>query len=111
MARPLARVTDDTGKLVTNCVVVIFPAERERWRGGLRTSDSDLPVDGIQKLGALRPGDYLLAAISTADWIAVERDRRLARLESVGPLATPVTLREGDTTTIELKLVKLPEKK
>ena len=111
VARPLARVTDDDGKTVPNCTVLILPAERAQWRGGVRTSESDSPARGVHTLGTLRPGDYLLAAISTADWIAMQRDRRLARLELLGPLATPVTLREGDTTTIELKPVKLPEKK
>ena len=75
------------------------------------TSDGTPPADGTQTLGALRPGDYLMAALSTADLVAMQGDRTLTRIESLGPLATPVTLREGDTMTIELKLVKLPEKR
>ena len=111
VARPSARVTDASGNAVTDCIVLILPAEPTRWRDGFRMSETELPVDGIQKLGVLRPGDYLLVAISSADWFAILRDRNLARVESLGPLAIPITLREGDTTTIELKVVKLPEKK
>ena len=111
VARPRARVTDEAGKPVTDCTVVILPADRATWRGGFRTSDGTPPADGTQTLGALRPGDYLMAALSTADLVAMQGDRTLTRIESLGPLATPVTLREGDTMTIELKLVKLPEKR
>jgi protocatechuate 3,4-dioxygenase beta subunit len=111
VARPSARVTDGSGNALTDCIVLILPAEPARWRGGLRMAESDPPVNGIHKLGVLRPGDYLLAAISSADWFALLHDRNLARVESLGPLATAVTLREGDTTTIELTLVKLPYKK
>jgi hypothetical protein len=81
-----------------NPEVVVFPADRRLWaedplnprRPRLEQSFSD----GRYRIGDLLPGDYLVAAIETAD---VPEFIDAAFLEAVARFATPVTLSAGQT--------------
>jgi hypothetical protein len=57
---------------------------------------------------ALLPGDYLVAALSMDDYVAVIRDP--SRFEAVARIATKITLEKGDTRALALRLVALPDK-
>jgi hypothetical protein len=55
------------------------------------------------------PGEYLFAAVSPSDALLVLRDR--SRIDALASVATRVTMVEGETPGIELRLVALPEKR
>jgi hypothetical protein len=59
------------------------------------------------KLGPRPAGDYLVAALTEADYenLVSERARRL---EALAALATRITLVEGDHRTIDIQLIALP---
>jgi hypothetical protein len=65
-------------------------------------------ADGIVKPGAIRPGEYLVAALPLEDMrlLHVEPER----LQSVAAIADRITLAAGQRGTIELRLKKLPSR-
>jgi hypothetical protein len=109
VARPSVRVTDDRGVPFANYYIVGLPADRARWALGPLLMPGEPTVGVVRKLGALLPGDYVLAALSTDDWILLVRNWNVKRLDDLAGVATPVTLAAGDERTIELKLAKLPD--
>ena len=107
VAKPSARVDIPAGTS-TPFHVIVLPVDPARWRGR-RMIDGQSARDGALRLGALLPGDYLVAAIPLEDALTVARDAdRLADLASV---ASRVTFASGDVRTIDLSLVSLPPKR
>lgn len=106
VARPLVRVTDDRGLPVTLPLVVAMPADPSRWRLGTRPVMAKPALDGALKLEALLPGDYFLAALPSYEFSILMRDP--GRVESLAAVATRVRIAEGQTGTIDLRLVTLP---
>ena len=107
VADAAVRVTDEQGQPVTACRLVVLPADPERWKGAsLQTRTTPSP-DGVIKLGARAPGDYLIAALTDADYEVLVR-QPTRRLEALAAVATRVTLGEGDTRTFEMQLTALP---
>jgi len=49
--------------------------------------------------------------VSLEDWAVVTRDSSWARLDDLARVATKVTLLPGDTRTIDLTLMALPDKR
>jgi hypothetical protein len=88
--------------------VFIFPADRTRWPDA-RTSVRSFRSTRVSKtgsftLGALIPGDYLVAAVSdafTADW---PDEKWLSRLAGA---ATSVSISTGQKLTLSLKTADL----
>jgi len=109
VARPSVRVTDDQGLPLSSYRLVVMPANSASWQLGLNVMHGTPSADGLLKLGALLPGEYLLAALPIADLALLFRDR--ARVSDLGPVGTRVTLQTGDTRTIELRMTSLPEKR
>jgi hypothetical protein len=104
-ATPTAHVTDDQGQPVTSYQVLLIPPDPARWRSGSVTNMGTPSRDGVMKLGAKLPGEYLAAALSPDDYFLLMRDP--ARIESLAAVAQRVTLAEGDQT-LELRLIRLP---
>jgi hypothetical protein len=100
-------VTDTSGKSLTDFVVLLFPADAELARrtgfSRMRTARAD--QRGQFRFDRLPPGAYLAAAVTD-----VEREDMWDPdfLEQLRPSATDVTLREGETATLALKLTALP---
>ena len=86
-------------------VVIVFardPALRTRIR---RVAAGRPDQYGRYALRGLLPGDYYAAAIEEQPEAGAQDPAFLARLQ---PLASPVTLVEDETTTLDLPLVKAP---
>jgi hypothetical protein len=60
------------------------------------------PNQGVFKINGLPPGRYLAAAI---DYLEAGAARDPAVLERLRSAAVPVTLGEGESTTIALKVI------
>jgi protocatechuate 3,4-dioxygenase beta subunit len=106
VAHPSVRVTDEQGVAMTSCRVIAVPADPSRWQLALRAVQETLTPDGIVKLGAMLPGDYLIAALPTYEFFTVMREP--ARIDDLATVATKVSVREGDDRTFELRLINLP---
>lgn len=98
------RVTDERGRDVSDCTIVVFPEDRARWTWRSRFIATARPgLDGRFTLGALPPASYLIAAIESLEEGDAFDPEFLAWLST---RATRLTLDEGDSTRIELKLVR-----
>jgi hypothetical protein len=104
-ARVSGSVTDDRGKPLTSCAIVIFPDETTlgppastRYLRSLRPGD-----DGKFKSENLPAATYLVVAIESLD-PGDENDPEL--LEQLRALATRVTLGWGDAKDVQLKLAR-----
>jgi hypothetical protein len=94
-------IADDQGKSVEG-VVAIFPADEKRWPGvadNIRWTRSDLY--GRFKLETVAPGDYLAAALKTAQPADLVDPEYLATLAAS---AKRVTVRAGQPQTLTLTL-------
>jgi protocatechuate 3,4-dioxygenase beta subunit len=96
-------VTDARGRVVSDCPVVVFAPERERWTVGSRfVTMTRAGRDGKFSVQRLPPGDYLVAAVDRmieGEW------QDPALLESLFRSASPVTLSEGQKLTLPIKLM------
>jgi hypothetical protein len=87
--------------------VVIFPADRQRWKEQVnprRARSTRTSKSGSYSIQGLPPGEYLLVAVgatSTREW----QDPKF--LEAAAPLATRVTILEGDKKTQDLRTSRL----
>jgi len=61
----------------------------------------------LTTLGPMLPGDYFVAALSRDDWLWLLRDG--GRIDAIASVGTRVTLAEGTTRKLELRLVTLPQ--
>ena len=111
VARPSVRVTDQQGAPVTAFQVVAVPVDPARRRVGTVIVPGILVPgapsgDGVLKVGAILPGEYFLAALSTEDSVVLMRDP--ARIDGIAGIGTRVTLEERDERTFDLRLIGLP---
>ncbi len=99
-------VTDDRNRLIVDASVVIFPANRERWNAGsryLRTLRPD--TQGRYSSKGLPPGeDYLVIAVANLEQGQGGDPEFLTRAREE---AKPLTLNEGETKSVDVKLSKL----
>jgi protocatechuate 3,4-dioxygenase beta subunit len=99
-------VTDARGDPSKDYSLVLFPADNKAWKPAsrfLRTGRPD--QDGRFKLTNLPAGDYYIVAVDKLDpgqWTDPEF------LERLVPSSKRVTLAEGETKTMELKLAVSP---
>jgi hypothetical protein len=99
-------VTTVNGAPLTDYELLIFSADPARWNNTGRSVRTLRPdQEGIYKVEALPPGDYLVAAFDRLD---DEARSSPEFLEQIRPLAQEVTLTEGQTRSLNLKLSTLP---
>jgi carboxypeptidase family protein len=95
-------VTNARGAAVKDYTVIVFPQDRDKWTPGsryLRTGRPD--QDGRFKVSGLPPGDYYTIAldyVDSTDWTDPEY------LERVRSKATSVSINEGETKSVDLKM-------
>jgi hypothetical protein len=97
-------VTDVRGQIARDATVVVFAADREKWGGNsrfIRTSRSD--QSGRFNTLPLPPGRYLAVAVDGFNEGVQQDPALLAQLRSI---ATALTLAEGETTSVDLKLAR-----
>jgi hypothetical protein len=96
-------VTNARGEAVKDYTVVVFPQDRDRWGvTGVRYMKSGRPdQDGRFKIAALPPGDYAAVAM---DYVEPGESSDPEFLERVRMRATPFSIGEGETKTLDLKL-------
>jgi beta-lactamase regulating signal transducer with metallopeptidase domain len=99
-------VTDRNNRIVTNCTVVVFPEDRERWNSHSRLVRTARSLQsGRYQIDGLPPADYLAVALETIPQDAWNDPQVLDRL---WPLATRFHLREGEQRAVDLKLSRAP---
>jgi protocatechuate 3,4-dioxygenase beta subunit len=107
--RPTIRVTNDRDEELPYAVAIALPEDPARWKTGLRTVSVRLPAGiPVPQNAALLPGNYLVAALSMEDYLSVFQDS--SRLDALARIATKVTFTAGDTRTLTLRVVPLPDK-
>jgi hypothetical protein len=106
VARLSIRVADDKGVPVASHRVVGVPADPSRWKLALGRIVGTPAPDGVLKLGAILPGEYLLAALPADEFSMLFRNPD--RLDGLATIGTRVRLVEDDDRTVELRLVNLP---
>jgi protocatechuate 3,4-dioxygenase beta subunit len=96
------RVTNTRGEPVKDYTLLIFPTDSKRWKPSGRYLRTARPEpDGRFKVSGLPPADYYIVAIGKMEpgqW--AEPDF----LERIRERATSVTIMDGETKTIDLRL-------
>jgi hypothetical protein len=101
------RVTDDRAAPVRDCAVVVFSTFRDRWSALSRwVKTTEHPSsEGTFTVRGLPPGDYWVAAIERRD-SAFEPTADPDLLESLSSRAVRITLGEGQSQDLTLRLVR-----
>jgi hypothetical protein len=96
-------VTDQRGRPVGDCVIVVFAEDETLWTHplGRYTLTSRPDQDGRYILSNLPPGDYLAAAVDYLDTNAGLDPELLAELREV---AAPIRIASGERKSADLKL-------
>ena len=99
----IGRVADAKGATVTDGTIVVFAADAEKWLDPSRFIRAGRPdQQGQFQARGLPPGEYLAAAIGyVEDGMWNDPDY----LESIRRFAQKVTLGDGESRTMALKLV------
>lgn len=96
-------VRDEQDQPLSDFTVIAFPSDSNLWRPQSRFIQAVRPdKDGLYTVRGLPPGEYLLRAVDDVDqgeWYDPEL------LQSLRTGATRVLLQEGDTKSVDLKLV------
>ena len=96
-------VVDAAGRNVTNYVAVAFSEDQRLWTLLSRTIMSTRPdQQGRFSLRGLPPGRYLVSAV---DYLETGQERDPKTLERLRAGATAVTLAEGATETVTVRLI------
>jgi hypothetical protein len=109
LVRPVIRVKDAEGQAVTDARVLALPVAAKPWEIPFGAIDGRPSVDGDVTLDPLPAGDYFLVALSRDELNLVFFDR--SRMASLAQIGTMVTLKEGESPRIDLRLSRLPEKR
>jgi hypothetical protein len=107
VARAVVRVLDEQGTPASSFDVVAVPADPSRWALPFAVVPATREESELTKLGPMLPGDYFVAALSRDDWLWLLRDG--GRIDAIASVGTRVTLAEGNTRKLELRLVTLPQ--
>jgi hypothetical protein len=96
------RLETDEGQPATEYAIVVMAANRQYWRPGARRIRSARPAtDGRFSLADLPAGDYLLSALTDLESSDLDDP---AFLDQLAPHAITVTIRDGETTTQNLRI-------
>jgi protocatechuate 3,4-dioxygenase beta subunit len=100
-------VTAGNGVPLTDYEVLIFPEDQTRWANlGRATRVARPDQQGVFKVQSMPPGDYHVVAFESLD---SESRTNPEFLEKARHVAQPLTLREGQTQSLSLKLAALPQ--
>jgi protocatechuate 3,4-dioxygenase beta subunit len=95
-------VTNSRGAPVKEYSVIAFPQDRDKWTPGSRYMRMGRPdQDGRFKLNSLPPGQYHILALDYVDSNEWNDPEFLDRVRSK---ATPVSINEGETKSVDLKI-------
>jgi len=100
-------VTSTRGEPVKDYTVIVFAADNKRWMAAsryLRTARPD--QDGRFKISALPPADYHIVAVEKLEPNVPPTDPDF--LERMLPGAKSLSLGEGETKTVELRVASVP---
>ena len=99
-------VTDSRGQRVTDATVVMFADDRQKWGPETRFRSTGRPdQDGRFRLRGLPPGRYIAVAL---DYLEPGEETNPELLERLRGAGTSVTLGEGESKALELKLTEAP---
>jgi hypothetical protein len=102
------RTVDEKGQPVTAALVFMMPAKGDR---AVMSQQFFRPpeetADGSVQQPPVRPGEYVLLALTLGDLMQVARDP--ARLTALRPHGQPVTVAAGDRKTVDVVVRPLPE--
>jgi hypothetical protein len=97
------RLTDASGAPSPEYVLLVFPADRERWRAGAHQLREPIRLepDGRYRVSGLRPGEYCVAAVTD-----VGQDDHLdpTFLEALSAGAIRVSLARGEHKVQDIQL-------
>jgi hypothetical protein len=97
------RLVDDKGTPVTSATVVAFARDSQKWFEESRWIRAVRPDrQGNYRIDGLPPGEYLAVAI---DYVEDGTLNDAAFIESLRDRGEPLSLAEGETRTVTLKLV------
>jgi hypothetical protein len=95
-------VTNARGEAVKDYSAIAFAQDREKWKIVGRYQGSGRPdQDGRFKISGLAPSDYYVVAL---DKIEPGQTADPEFLDAIRARATPVTIREGETRTVDLRI-------
>lgn len=95
-------VKTSRGDLSKDYTAVVFAQDKEKWTGNTRYQSAGRPdQDGRFKITGLPPGEYYIIAV---DRLEPGQSGDPDFLESARSKATSLSLREGETRTVELRL-------
>ena len=95
-------VTDDRGRPVIESTAIAFPQARPP-DTPVRSSVARPDQDGRFKFRPLRPGNYYIAGVDYVEqgqWLDPDL------LDRLRPSATRVTIADGETKTLDLKVIR-----
>jgi hypothetical protein len=99
-------VRDVRGQAVGDATVVVFAADRSRWEPGSRFLRAVRPdQDGRFTIDGLLAGRYMAVAL---DFLESGEETNPETLEQLRSLATGVTLNEGESRTLDLRVLPAP---
>lgn len=95
-------VTNSRGEASKDYSAIVFAQDKEKWAGNSRYQSMSRPdQDGRFKIAGLPPGEYYIIAV---DRIEPGQQSDPDFLESVRSRATSLSLNEGETKTVDLRL-------
>jgi protocatechuate 3,4-dioxygenase beta subunit len=99
-------VTNARGEAVKEYTTIAFAQDREKWKIAGRYQSMGRPdQDGRFKIAGLAPSDYYIVALERIDPSQVTDPEFL---DAVRTKATAITIREGESRTVDLKITAVP---
>ena len=95
-------VKTSRGELSKEYTAIVFAQDKEKWTGNTRYQSAGRPdQDGRFKITGLPPGEYYVVAV---DRLESDQSRDPEFLERARSRAVSLSLREGETRNVELRL-------
>jgi protocatechuate 3,4-dioxygenase beta subunit len=99
-------VTNARGEAVKEYATIAFAQDRDKWKIFGRYQSMGRPdQDGRFKISGLAPSDYYIVALDKVDPSQMSDPEFL---DVIRTKATAITIREGETRTVDLKITAVP---
>ena len=99
-------VTNARGEAVKDYAAIAFAQDKDKWKIVGRYQGMGRPdQDGRFKISGLAPSDYYVVALDKIDPGQVTDPEFL---DAIRPRATAITIREGETRTVDLRITAVP---